>query len=426
MLTGTEQQHEQEPGTGKAEKMSLAKKLPWTKSPLIISAPMGGGFAGAALAIAVTLAGGLGMIGSDVNMNALARELIIAEQQLLPVPVPVPEPGEAGDNDNDNEEGGERGVLPVGVGVLMFAAAAHIDDVMRLLSRYRPAVVWLSFPREMADFATWAERARAASPRSQIWAQVGSVAEALAVAATARPDVLCLQGGDAGGHGLERGAGVISLLPETVDALARQRRQQRQQERGHGGGEGGGDGDAAGAGAGAAAGAADDDDDGIALVAAGGIADGRGAAAALALGAQGVVLGTRFLAATETNIHPVFRAALVAADDGGQSTARARVFDELAGPSIWPAPYDGRALAAATWRDRVAGGVALDEVRRRLADAKTSDPDAAGYGVRGAGRAPMWAGTGVGLVRAEQRAGEVVQEVRGGAREALERARRVL
>src|SRR5437763_563577 len=79
-----------------------------------------------------------------------------------------------------------------------------------------------------------------------------------------KPDVLVMQGLDAGGHGWEKGAGVISLVPEAVDAL---------------------------------------EENGFAhihVLAAGGIVDGRGVAAALALGAEGVVMGTRFLGALET------------------------------------------------------------------------------------------------------------------------------
>lgn len=105
------------------------------------------------------------------------------------------------------------------------------------------------------------------------------------------------------GHGFEKGAGIISLLPEVADALATE---------GYGN---------------------------IPLVTAGGIVDGRGAAAALTLGAQGVVMGTRFLSATEANIHPKWRDAVLATSDGGQNTVRAKLFDELRGPNMWPERY---------------------------------------------------------------------------------------
>jgi nitronate monooxygenase len=102
--------------------------------------------------------------------------------------------------------------------------------------------------------------------------QVGSV-EAAVRAKQAGVDVIIAQGSEAGGHV----AGQVStmvLLPRIVDAV------------------------------------------GPALVlAAGGIADARGLAAALCLGADGVVMGTRFLATPEANAHPVYKARLVAASE---------------------------------------------------------------------------------------------------------------
>ena len=124
---------------------------------------------------------------------------------------------------------------------------------------------------------------RAASPRSKIWIQVGSVAAAVAVASSAHPpDVLVIQGLDAGGHGLARGAGIISLLPEVADALS-------------------------------AIGKPASD---IPLIAAGGIADGRGAASALALGAAGVVMGTAFLGSSEIDLPDARYQAAVLRDAG--------------------------------------------------------------------------------------------------------------
>lgn len=53
----------------------------------------------------------------------------------------------------------------------------------------------------------------------------------------------------------------------------------------------------------------------IPVIAAGGIADGRGAAAAFMLGAQGIQIGTRFLSAIECNINPVYKAKVIKAND---------------------------------------------------------------------------------------------------------------
>jgi NAD(P)H-dependent flavin oxidoreductase YrpB (nitropropane dioxygenase family) len=71
----------------------------------------------------------------------------------------------------------------------------------------------------------------------------------------------------------------------------------------------------------------------VPVVAAGGIADGRGLAAALALGAQGVVLGTRLLAASECNTHEVYRKKILAASE--EDTVRTTLFG-----NEWPnAPH---------------------------------------------------------------------------------------
>lgn len=289
-----------------------------------------GGFATADLAIAVSKSGGLGQIGSDGSMKNLEVELSKVEKAL---------------------DRTDKGLLPIGVGLLSFVTER--ESALQIVEKYKPAVVWLFAAHKLSDYAEWAKEVRKVTSHSQIWVQIGSVAGALEIAKDTRPDVICVQGIDAGGHGWEKGAGIISLLPEVSDALA------------------GTD---------------------IALVAAGGIAEGRSAAAAFTLGAQGVVLGTRFIAASETKINPHYRAAILAAQDGGQTTIRAKVFDELRGENIWPNAYDGRSIRTESFEDH-SEGVPIDEIRRRYADAAKTD--SAGYapGI-GQGRAATWAGTG--------------------------------
>lgn len=330
---------------------------PWTLRPLIINAPMGG-FAGADLAIAVTKAGGLGLIGGVFDMVYLAEQLEKAKVSLTHL---------------DNS-----GTLPVGVGLLPFVT--KMEEALPVIAKYKPCTVWLFAATEFLDYATWSARVREASPDSKIWIQVGSVAAALQVATSCKPDVLVLQGADAGGHGFEKGAGIISLLPEATDVL---------QAHGHGD---------------------------IPLVASGGIVDGRGVASALSLGAQGVVMGTRFLAAPETIMHPAYRAAVLSADDGGQSTVRSKVFDELRGPNIWPVLYDGRGLATESYADHV-NGVEIEKIRELHAEAAKGED--AGFGKR----ATVWAGTGVGLVKEVKPAGEIVFEIRNAARDAIDKAK---
>ncbi|KAK5173327.1 uncharacterized protein LTR77_002008 [Saxophila tyrrhenica] len=335
------------------------KSLPWTKSPLIVNAPMGG-FAGPELAIAVTKAGGLGQIGAVTDMQALDHGLSKVAQELDRI----------------------DGLLPIGVGFLPFVT--DMDQAIPVLEKHRPAVVWLFAASEFEHYATLATRVRRALPTTQIWIQVGSVAAALQVAETAKPDVLCVQGSDAGGHGFQKGAGIISLLPEVVDALA---------AHGHD----------------------------IDVVAAGGIADGRGVAAALSLGARrGVVVGTRFLAAEETQVHPAYQKAVLASQDGGQSTIRSKLFDNLRGPNIWPVAYDGRSLISESFDDHERG-TEMEEIRRKHQAALQQTNG--GFGESGRkGYAAIWAGTAVGLVTKVQPAKKIVEGLQAEAKEVLLKA----
>jgi len=342
---------------------SLAALYPWTTTPLLMNAPMAG-FAGSALATAVTKAHGLGFIGSTNDMGALANALEQASQLIFDAPTPP-----------------DGKTLPIGFGLLIFLTKA--EDVIPLVQKFRPAAVWLFGAHELEEYATWAEKIRGVG-ETTVWVQIGSVAGAVKVAGTAKPDVLVLQGLDAGGHGWEKGAGVVSLLPEAQDAL---------KEKGFGH---------------------------IHLCAAGGIADGRGVAAALALGAEGVVMGTRFLGASETTAPTEgHRKAILGTSDGGQNTIRAKFFDELRGPNVWPVLFDGRGVVTDSYTD-FTKGVGIEEVRRLYKEALEGEGKGFAEGNR---RATVWAGTGVGLVRKIQPAGEIVEEVREGARAALQRAK---
>jgi enoyl-[acyl-carrier protein] reductase II len=104
----------------------------------------------------------------------------------------------------------------------------------------------------------------------KIWIQIGSLNEA-EKAVKVGADVIIVQGIEAGGHN-RSSASLFSLLPNIIDAVAP-----------------------------------------IPVIASGGIADGRGLAAALALGAEAVSVGTRFLATTEANAHSEYKKRVVEA-----------------------------------------------------------------------------------------------------------------
>ena len=151
----------------------------------------------------------------------------------------------------------------------------------------RPAAVMLSF----GDPTPFTGRIKAAG--CKIICQVQTLAQAREAAA-AGADIIIAQGRDAGGHsGTTRGT--MGLVPAVVDAVAP-----------------------------------------IPVVTAGGIADGRGLAAALALGAAGISMGTRFTAARESLWDQAMKEAALSA--GGDQTQQTRVFDIVRGP-LWPEIY---------------------------------------------------------------------------------------
>ncbi len=71
----------------------------------------------------------------------------------------------------------------------------------------------------------------------------------------------------------------------------------------------------------------------VPVFAAGGFADGRGLAAAIALGADGILLGTRFLASEESRLHPNFKKAII--DSDGHDTVLTEIYDLVTGV-VWP------------------------------------------------------------------------------------------
>lgn len=178
----------------------------------------------------------------------------------------------------------------VGIGFITWSLARQ-PALLDVALEHRPCAVMLSF----GDPRPFAARVRQAGAKLLLQVQdLETAREALA----AKPDALVVQGTEAGGHGGHRS--LFALLP-AVKALAPD----------------------------------------VPLLAAGGIADRRGLAAALALGASGVLVGTCFLASEESLAHPNLKARVVAAS--GDATVRTRVFDIVRGYD-WPAKFTGRAL----------------------------------------------------------------------------------
>jgi len=144
--------------------------------------------------------------------------------------------------------------------------------------------------------------------------------------------ILVAQGSEAGGHGEKRAT--FTLVPEIADLIATHAPE-------------------------------------TLLCAAGGVADGRGLAAALALGADGVVMGSRFWASAEALVHPNLQKAAVAAS--GDDTMRARIIDIVRGLDVWPARYNLRTMTSETtqrWQGKEAElKKAADAEMKRYAEA---------------------------------------------------------
>jgi nitronate monooxygenase len=214
---------------------------------------------------------------------------------------------------------------------------------------------------------------------------VGDVVEASAAAA-AGVDIIVAQGWEAGGHVRGRVA-MSTLVPRVCDAVAPRP-----------------------------------------VVAAGGIGDGRGIAAALALGADGVWLGTRFLATEEAGVHPSYREALVHATEA--DTVYATLFD-----GGWPdAPH--RMLRNRTVRIWEAAGCPPPGRRPGEGEVLASYPDGRAVlrysdtipvaGMTGAvEELALYAGQSVAFVTGIQSAAATVRELTREADEALERCRAI-
>lgn len=249
---------------------------------------------------------------------------------------------------------------PWGVGFQSWAT--DVATVERALVHH-PRAVMLSFgdPR---PFVAPIRRAGAA-----LIVQVTDLEEARE-AMDVGADVVVAQGTEAGGHGGRRGT--LPFVPVVADLAAP-----------------------------------------TPVLAAGGIADGRGVAAALALGAAGALVGTRFLAALEALVTPSVTKAII--EGGGEDTERSRVSD-IARGAPWPSRYAARTLRNPffdQWRgreDELAADSAAQQAYRE-AVARGDLP-----------AEPVWASEAIDLITEVSPAADLVGALAAQAEEALARA----
>lgn len=251
----------------------------------------------------------------------------------------------------------------VGVGFITWALGKS-PALLRGVLRHRPAAVMLSFgdPRPFAD--------EVRSAGALLVCQCQSLAH-VREAVEAGADIVVAQGAEAGGHGALRGT--ITLVPEVADYLAEHAPRTM-------------------------------------LLAAGGIADGRGLAAALVLGADGVLMGTRFWAACEALVKEGHRGAIL--QTAGDGTLRTEIPDIVRGLP-WPAGFTARIRRNAftrRWHGReneLRAAVAFEEPQYRRA-ADIGDPE----------HTAVWFGEAAGLIHAIEPAAAILERT---AAEALAR-----
>jgi nitronate monooxygenase len=182
------------------------------------------------------------------------------------------------------------GKARIGVGFISWALENQ-PDLLALALKREPCAILLSFG-SVRRFASTIHNAGI-----PLIVQVQTVADAC-IAVSEGAAVIVAQGTEAGGHSGTRGT--IALVPAVVDAVSP-----------------------------------------IPVVAAGGIADGRGLAAAMMLGAQAVLCGTAFYAARESLAHVNAKRATL--DASGDQTVRSALFDAARG-YVWPPQWQARSL----------------------------------------------------------------------------------
>lgn len=249
---------------------------------------------------------------------------------------------------------------PFGVNLLLFGN----EDLLAAALDAEPAVLSTAWPRDDQDLA--AIFARAHDRGAKVMHMVPRLDDAeRAVAAGA--DVIVAQGNEGGGHVGEMGTTV--LVRQVVKAVAP-----------------------------------------VPVLAAGGFGDGAGLASALALGAEGVLLGTRFLATDEVPMPPWLKQAIV--DSDGHDTILTTVPDVLGGRA-WPGAWSRvlRTRMIEEWLGREPElARRRAEVRAELDQAWDEAPPYPGV---------LWIGQSAGLVDDVAPAGEIVRRIVAEAGEIL-------
>ena len=251
---------------------------------------------------------------------------------------------------------------PFGIGFITWSMAKQ-PELLDIALAAKPRAIMLSF----GDPLPFAPRIKAAGALLICQVQTEDMAQQ---ALEAGADILIAQGTEAGGHGASRTT--IDIVPAVVDLAAGR----------------------------------------LPVAAAGGVADGRGLAAMMMLGAAGVLLGTRFYASIECDGDEEAKKRICAASSG--NTVRNVIFD-VSRKLFWPAPFTGRALVndhARRWMGREVELIHNVDV---VAAEYTAARAAGNFDIAG-----VFAGEGVGLIHDIPKASEIVERIMLEAEQILE------
>ena len=274
--------------------------------------------------------------------------------------------GGYGDADWIDAQFAVAGDAEVGCGLITWALAENPGVLDRVLA-HGPRALMLSF----GDPRPFAPAIRAAGV--PLICQVQTAGDA-AIALEAGAEVIVAQGAEAGGHGDRRAT--FTLVPEVADLVAGSSPE-------------------------------------TLVCAAGGIADGRGLAAALALGADGVLVGSRLWATTEAQVSDAMQAAALAAD--GDATLRTSVVD-IARSLDWPERFTARVL-----RNRFTERWHGHETELRAHGEEAAEAWRAGWAAGDPDRASTFIGEAAGLIETIEPAAEVIARMSAQAAEILRR-----
>jgi nitronate monooxygenase len=345
----------------------------------VVQAPLGGGPGTPELAAAVCGAGGFGVLGGgyldpDDLGTVLARTRSLTDRPFGVNLFLAPPPRRAG---SAAAPAARAALARVAAGLGLDAAVP--DRPRGLPDPDEQLEVVLSSDARLVTFAFGAPTRAAVTRLHDAGCLVGGTAQSAADArelAGLGVDVVVAQGAEAGGHrGGRSGAGgpgdvpgLVALVPAVVDAVD------------------------------------------VPVMAAGGIADGRGVAAALVLGAQAAALGTAFLRTPEAGTGPAYRQALAGADETSTVTTRAFSGRPARGlPNAYVRAFDGDEPVEVP--DFPVMNYLSRPLRTASAEAGTAEAQS------------LWAGQGVGLAR-ELPAAELVAAVVAETEKALARVSR--